>query len=446
MRKYLYVHTFGCQMNVHDSEQIAAILGEKGFEGTGDAEKADLIVVNTCSIREKAAQKVYSQIGRFREYKRKNPRLIVCIAGCLAQQEGESLLKKLPLLDVVIGTHNIHRLPELVETVERTGAKIAETSFRESVRSIGIRTGRPEGAVSAFVTIMQGCDNFCSYCVVPFLRGREQSRPEQAVIDEIKALADRGVTEVTLLGQNVNAYGKHLADGSDFAELLRKIDRIPGIERIRFTTSHPRDLSERLIRCFGDVEKLCEHIHLPVQSGSDRVLERMNRGYTAAQYRDKTAQLRDACPGISITSDVIVGFPGETDEDFGATLALMDDVRFGNLFSFRYSERKGTAAVELDGKVSEPVKADRLKTLQSLQDKHTLAGNKSFEGRVETVLVEGPSKNSVSDVSGRTRTNRIVNFKGGAELIGRTVPVAITRAYLHSLRGELQEQGGSWRC
>ncbi len=433
-------------MNVHDSEQITAFLGEQGYQGTGDADKADLIVVNTCSIREKAAQKVYSQIGRFREFKRRNPRLIICLAGCLAQQEGEHLLKRLPLLDVVIGTHNIHRLPELVETVERTGIRIAETTFRESVQSIGVRTEPKNGVVSAYVTIMQGCNNFCSYCVVPYLRGREESRPQKNIIREIKLLADRGICEVTLLGQNVNSYGNHFSDGSNFATLLRSIDKIEGIDRIRFTTSHPKDLSEQVVGCFRDVEKLCEHIHLPVQSGSDRILERMNRGYTIDRYREKTERLRDACRGISITSDVIVGFPGESDEDFQATLALMDSVRFDNLFSFKYSERKGTAAVNLDGKVDEPVKRERLRMLQSLQEKHTLAANKSLEGSVQAVLVEGLSKNGAADVSGRTRTNKIVNFRGGAELFGKIVPVAITRAYLHSLRGELHEKEGEDRC
>lgn len=436
-QKYLYIHTIGCQMNVHDSEQIAALLKEKGYQDTGDAGKADLIVINTCSIREKAAQKVYSRVGRFHEYKRRNPRLIICLTGCLAQQEGEKLLKRLPVLDMVIGTHNIHRLPELLETVEKTGSRITETAFRESVQSIRVRTDPRNGAVSAYVTIMQGCDNFCSFCVVPYLRGREESRPEQEILNEIALLADSGVREVTLLGQNVNSYGKRSPDGSDFATLLKKIGKIPGINRIRFTTSHPRDLSEQVVRCFKEVDKLCEHIHLPVQSGSDRILERMNRGYTSAQYREKVARLREVCSGISITSDVIVGFPGETDADFQATLALMDAVRFDNLFSFKYSEREGTAAVKLEGKVEEPLKIERLKVLQSLQEQHTLAGNKSREGRVEAVLVEGASKNSGCDVSGRTRTNRIVNFKGGAELIGKTVSVAITRAYLHSLRGEL---------
>lgn len=415
-----------------------ALLGGKGYENTGDAGKADLIVVNTCSIREKAAQKVYSQIGRFREYKRRNPRLIICLTGCLAQQEGKNLLKRLPLLDMVIGTHNIHRLPELVGTLERTGTRIAETAFQESVQSIGIRTDPEKGAVCAYVTIMQGCDNFCSYCVVPYLRGREESRPQQEILEEIRVLADCGVREVTLLGQNVNSYGKHSPGSSDFAVLLKKIGKIQGIDRIRFTTSHPRDLSEQVVACFGEVDKLCEHIHLPVQSGSDRVLERMKRGYTSIQYLEKVAKLKEVCNGISITSDVIVGFPGETDEDFKATLALMGTVRFDNLFSFKYSERKGTTAVKLDGKVDEPVKMERLRALQSLQEEHTFAGNRSREGYVEEVLVEGISKNGGRDVAGRTRTNRIVNFTGDTGLIGKTVSVAITRAYLHSLRGELQ--------
>jgi len=437
--KHLYIHTFGCQMNVRDSEQIAALVNTCGYKRTQDVRKADVIIINTCSIREKAAQKVFSQLGRFKFLKSEKEHLILALGGCLAQQMGRRLLEKAPYLDLIFGTHNIHRLPEFIGTIEKTGLKIVETEFCDSVKSMGIPAPPEQGSVCAYVTIMQGCNNFCSFCVVPYLRGREESRLAKDIIDEIKMLAEYGVKEVTLLGQNVNSYGKGLSNGSNFPDLLRKISKISGIKRTRFTTSHPKDLSEELIRCYMELEPLCEHIHLPVQSGSDIILKKMNRGYTHSEYMQKIEKLRKVCPNISISSDVIVGFPGETDGDFRETINLMEKVRFDSLFSFKYSERVGTAAVNFAQKIPEAVKEERLKAVQFLQDKHTLERNRAMEGKVEEVLVEKISKKCKSDIMGRTRSNKIVNIAGNSGLIGEMVPVLIKQAYLHSLRGDLRQ-------
>jgi len=408
-----------------------------GYETTDKVEEADLIIVNTCSIREKADQKVYSQLGRFRELKQRRPDIIIGIGGCLAQQKRTEFLRKYSFLDMVFGTHNIHRIPALITKINRSRAAVVETSFYESVPSLNILALPRNGNASAYVTIMQGCNNFCAFCVVPHLRGREESRMLQEIIREIRMLAAHGIREVTLLGQNVNSYGKTLENGHDFADLLQEIASIQGIERIRFTTSHPKDLSERLMKCFHEIDKLCEHIHLPVQSGSDRILERMNRCYTVDDYLDKVKKLRAICPDVSITSDFIVGFPGETDEDFQSTLDLMKKIMFDGAFSFRYSERPGTAALRFREKVPHDIKRERLQTLQSLQEEHSLERNKARIGRVEEILVERISKNCRDDVIGRTRTNKIVNFSGDSELVGKTVSVMITEAYQHSLRGSL---------
>ena len=434
--KKIYVQTFGCQMNVHDSEQMIELLRGHGYQPTREPKSADLIIVNTCSIREKADQKAYSQLGRYRGMKSRKPGLILGVSGCLAQQLGSEFFKKIPHLDFVLGTHNIHRLPSVIESVERTGSPVAETAFHETVPSTGIVTIPGEGIVTAFVTIMQGCNNFCAFCVVPYLRGAEESRRFGDIVSEVRQLAASGAKEVTLLGQNVNSYGKTLGNGHNFALLLRAVGEVDGVERIRFTTSHPRDLSEDIIRCFAEVDKVCEHIHLPVQSGSDRILERMNRYYTREDYLAKVEKLREACPDISITSDMIVGFPGETEADFRATLDLMEKVRFDGLFSFKYSERPGTAAAQLDGKVPEEEKGLRLRELQALQERHTLQKNLACVGRKEAVLVEGYSKQNRREFTGRTRTNRIVNFGSRENCLGRTVSVRISAAYQHSLRGE----------
>ncbi|MBN2398129.1 MAG: tRNA (N6-isopentenyl adenosine(37)-C2)-methylthiotransferase MiaB [Deltaproteobacteria bacterium] len=432
-----YIHTFGCQMNVHDSEQMGQLLCDGDYVRVDEAAGADIIIINTCSVREKAAQKAYSELGRLKKFKRRRPDLIMGVAGCLAQELGDGFFRKAPYLDFVLGTHNIHRLAQIVGAVRDRRSRVADTSLHQPVRSLGIRTLPSGGRVSAFVTIMQGCNNFCSYCIVPYVRGREESRQSIDILDEIRFLAGNGIREVTLLGQNVNSYGSGLSEGIDFPALLRMINGIEGIERIRFTTSHPKDLSGDLAACFAGLDKVCEHIHLPVQAGSDYVLKKMKRGYTVGAYLQKVRMVRDACPEISITSDIIVGFPGEKERDFQKTVDLMEEVRFDNTFSFRYCDRNGTASEGYDKKVAEGIKRERLTLIQSLQERHTLEKNRSMEGRVEDVLVEGVSKGSGVDVTGRTRGNKIVNFTGDETLVGKTVRVKIVRAHMHSLRGEM---------
>ncbi len=434
-----HIRTFGCQMNVHDSEQAAELLTGAGYGETAEAGTADILIVNTCSIRRKAEQKVMSLLGRYRRLKERNPSRIVAVLGCMAQKYGKDLLEQFPQVDLVLGTHNIDRLPAMIEQASREGRPLAETAFRESVPSIGIIAPPRRECLSAYVTIMQGCNNFCAFCVVPHLRGREESRPLGDVLREVETLTARGVKEITLLGQNVNSYGDTLGNGDNFPRLLRELDGIPSLERIRFTTSHPKDLSLELMECFGSLNRLCEHIHLPVQSGSDRVLQRMNRRYSASQYLEKVRKLKEICPSIAITTDIIVGFPGEEEGDFRDTLDLMNAVKFDGAFSFKYSIREGTKAASFEDHVEERVKGARLTELQALQEKHTLERNRSREGMTETVLVEGLSRNAAEDVTGRTRTNRIVNFPGTPAMIGRTLPVEITRACAHSLRGEYTE-------
>ena len=441
--QYLYIQTFGCQMNVHDSEQMAALLAQYGYKMTDNLKLADLILLNTCSIREKAAHKVYSVLGRLGKLKAQNPELIIGVGGCLAQHLGSKFHKRVAHLDFVFGTHNIHRLPEMIVSIQNKREKITNVDFSKSLASIGIYAPPVNGSISAFVTIMQGCNNFCSYCVVPYLRGPEISRPSDEIIEEIRKLSDCGIREVTLLGQNVNSYGKTLVNGLNFAALIKKIGKINGIERIRFMTSHPRDLSEELINCFAEEKKLCEHIHLPIQSGSNRILALMNRGYTVEEYMNKIEHLRQLSPKISITSDIIIGFPGETQNDYQETIDMMEKIRFDSTFSFKYSERKGTGAQRLEGKIEEGEKLRRLTQVQALQDHHTIEANLAMEGSFQELLVEGKSRNSENDLMGRTSSWKIVNFKGDGELTGRIVKAQITRAYLHSLRGKLIKEVGN---
>jgi len=436
---HFHIRTFGCQMNVHDSEQAAELLTGAGYGETSESGTADILIVNTCSIRRKAEQKVMSLLGRYRRLKERKPSRVVAVCGCMAQKYGESLLEQFPQVDLVVGTHNIDRLPAMIEQARREGKPLTETAFRDSVPSIGIIAPPRRECLSAYVTIMQGCNNFCAFCVVPHLRGREESRPLGDVLHEVETLTARGIREITLLGQNVNSYGGTLGNGDNFPRLLRELDGIPSLERVRFTTSHPKDLSPELMECFGSLNKLCEHIHLPVQSGSDRVLKRMNRRYSASQYLEKVRKLKEICPSIAITTDIIVGFPGEEEGDFRDTLNLMDAVKFDGAFSFKYSIREGTKAASFEDHVEERIKGARLTELQALQEKHTLEKNRSREGMTEAVLVEGPSRNAAEDVTGRTRSNRIVNFPGTPAMIGRTLPVKITRACAHSLRGEYTE-------
>lgn len=434
-KKY-YIQTFGCQMNVRDSEQMEALLDGEGYYCTDKPDNADLIILNTCSIREKAAQKVYSELGRLSELKRTRGEVIIGISGCLAQEWGDRFFKKASCLDFVLGTHNINKLPALIMQLESTRRPVADTSFHKGEISSSHPSPK-EGQVSAYVTIMRGCNNFCSYCVVPYLRGPEESRIPDEIREEVEILARQGIKEITLIGQNVNSYGNALDHKINFPDLIRGLSSTAGIERIRFTTSHPKDLSTELMDSFSKNDKLCNHIHLPVQSGSNRILAAMNRGYTREEYLAKLAFLRDRVPNISITSDVIVGFPDETEADFQDTIELMKEIRFDNLFSFKYSERPNTAAAKFANKVDEEIKNKRLQILQSLQQQHTREKHENLIGSQVKVLVEGYSRNSVEEVMGRTDSNKIVNFRGSAELIGKNVVVVITKAYQHSLHGEL---------
>jgi tRNA-2-methylthio-N6-dimethylallyladenosine synthase len=436
VEKRVYIETYGCQMNEHDSERIIRLLEGSHYLETKKAKEADLILINTCSVREKPEHKVYSALGRFKRLKEEKG-TIIGVAGCVAQQEGERLLNRVPYLDMVIGTHAIPMIPQLLQKIEVSGERVCETSFDQDGKYLeAILPQKPLDKVKSYMTIMQGCDHFCSYCIVPYVRGREKSRSSREIIEEVKHLAGMGVKGVCLLGQNVNGYGKGLEEEISFSELLERINEIEGIERIRFTTSHPKDLSEELIQAFSKLNKLCEHIHLPFQSGSDRILRRMNRGYTKGAYLEKIDRLKKICSTIAITADVIVGFPGEEEADFNQTLDLIQKVQFDDLFSFKYSPRKGTRAAQFEDRVEEKIKQDRLTILQRIQEEITLQKNQVLEGNVEEVLVEGRSKQSDRDVTGRTRSNKIVNFQGDLGLAGELVPVRITKAYPHSLRGE----------
>ena len=444
MQKRVYIETYGCQMNEYDTERILRLLESSNYLETKDAKEADFILINTCSVREKPEHKVYSALGRYQWLKEERG-TIIGVAGCVAQQEGDRLLNRVPYLDMVIGTHAIPMLPQLLQKVECSGQRVCETGFDPEgnyLKTILPQKSPVVGSirldkVKSYVTIMQGCDHFCSYCIVPYVRGREKSRSSGEIIEEVKRLTEMGVKEVCLLGQNVNGYGKGLEEELRFAELLPRINEIEGLHRIRFTTSHPADLSEELIQAFSRLPKLCEHIHLPFQSGSDRILKAMHRGYTKESYLEKIDRLKGVCPSIAVTADVIVGFPGEEERDFEETLDLLQKVRFDDLFSFKYSPRKGTRAAQFEEKVEEKVKQERLSILQEIQKEITLQKNQELEGRVKEVLVEGRSKQSDRDVTGRTRSNKVVNFKGDLELVGKLVPVQITKAYPHSLRGEI---------
>jgi tRNA-2-methylthio-N6-dimethylallyladenosine synthase len=433
MERRVYIKTFGCQMNEHDSERMLALLEGCGYRETGHPEEADVILVNTCTVREKPEQKAYSLMGRFQQIKESNPAVIVGIAGCVAQQGGEYLLARIPHLDFVLGPGKIHRLPEILHDLQQGRRGVCAIDFENGAF---VRFPIPQSQqLSAYVTIMQGCDNFCSYCIVPSVRGRERSRPSNDILAEIAAVIQNGTKEVTLLGQNVNSYAKNNSTELTFPQLLAKINEIPGLERIRFTTSHPRDLTEETIEAFGTVEHLCEHLHLPFQAGSDGVLARMNRGHTREEYLVKVKRLREMAPQSSITADVMVGFPGEQEADFDQTLELMQAVEFDGLFSFKYSPRQGTQAAQWKDDCPPAEKQRRLERLQELQRGITLRPNNALEGTVREVLVEGRSRNSPENMTGRTRCNRIVNFPGGPKLVGELVNVKITEGLQNSLRG-----------
>ena len=453
MDKYFYINTIGCQMNVYDSEQIAARLAGLGYQQTGVLEAADLVIVNTCTIRAKAEQKAFSFLGRLARLKIKNPGLIIGVGGCVAQQEGEKILRRVPQIDLVFGTQAIDRLPLIIPKIESKRCRVVDIALKENPdRPDALPDRRADGAVSTFVTIMRGCDNFCTYCVVPHVRGREASRHPDHIMAEIRGLVQSGVKEVTLLGQNVNSYGKKEGLCS-FPELLARVNSIEGLLRIRFTTSHPKDFDSGLINAFKTNEKVCDHIHLPVQSGSDRILKRMNRKYTRELYLDKITELKDTCPGIAITSDMIVGFPGETEADFNETLELMDTIKFDGLFAFIYSDRPNAPAVQFKHKISEEEKRERLQALLGLQENFTRMKNQALVGSVQPILVEATSKKQLSGSfndpqpavqwTGRTSTNKIVNFyhidspQGCADIFpGKIVRTKIEKAYAHSLWGK----------
>ncbi|HJV65856.1 MAG TPA: tRNA (N6-isopentenyl adenosine(37)-C2)-methylthiotransferase MiaB [Geomonas sp.] len=435
-QKKLYLETFGCQMNVSDSEKIVGLMKGIGYGETSDPAHADLILLNTCSIRAKAEQRVYGHLGKFKSIKSKKPRLIIGVGGCVAQQEGKRLLEKVPFVNLVFGTHNLHLLQEMVTAAEN-GKRSIETDFLDDEKRFDLfPAAEKDGSVTRFVTVMQGCDNFCAYCIVPHVRGREISRSAAKVVDEIAALAASGVSEVTLLGQNVNSYGLKSPGEPDFADLLKMVADIDGIERLRFTTSHPKDISERLIACFAEIPKLAPHIHLPAQSGSDAVLKRMNRGYTRAEYLGKVAALKAACPGIQITGDMIVGFPGEDEAAFEETMTLMEEVGYADLFSFIYSARPGTKAADFPDDASRAVKQRRLERLQAAQKRTTLAQNQALVGSVQRVLVEGLSSTGDA-LFGRTGGNRGTVLAGDPSLAGRILDVKIVEGLQTLLMGEI---------
>ena len=431
----LYLRTFGCQMNEYDSDKISEVLRRAaGLEPTPDPREADVIVFNTCSVREKAQEKVFTDLGRVKHLKRSRPGLMIAVGGCVASQEGPAIVQRAPYVDVVFGPQTLHRLPQLLARRRATGQAQVDVSFPEIEKFDHLPPARVAGA-SAFVSIMEGCSKYCSFCVVPYTRGEEVSRPFEDVVAEIACL---GVKEVTLLGQNVNAW-RGTIDGAhaDFAELLRFVAELEGIQRIRYTTSHPREFTQRLIDAHRDLGKLAPHVHLPVQSGSDRVLAAMKRGYTALEYRSIARRLRAARPGISLSSDFIVGFPGETEADFEATLRLAREADFDGSFSFVYSPRPGTPAADLADETPREEKLDRLRRLQAQLEAQARDVSERMVGTIERVLVEGPSKKNPAELAGRTGNNRVVNFAGDRALHHSFVDLRITAALPHSLRGEL---------
>ncbi len=433
----LYIKTFGCQMNEYDSSRICDALEEShGLVRTEDPACAEVLLVNTCSVREKAQEKLYSLLGLWRQWKQENPQLLIGVGGCVASQEGAALWKRAPFVDLIFGPQTLHRLPDLLDRVRKSGHPGIDISFPEVEKFDRLPEPRAQG-VCAFVSIMEGCSKYCTFCVVPYTRGEEFSRPVDEVIAEVAHLADRGVREVTLLGQNVNAYRGRLHDGgiADLAYLLRYVAAVDGIERIRFTTSHPIELSERLIHAYAEVPEIADHLHLPVQSGSDRILALMKRGHTVVEYKSKLRRLRRVRPDISISSDFIVGFPGEAEADFERTLDLVEEIGFDQSFSFIYSKRPGTPAAGLPDEVAPEVKQERLKRLQAKLDRSAQCIAAAMVGRTERLLVEGPSRKRAGEVSGRSGNNHVVNFPAGEESIGRFVDVVITEARPHSLRG-----------
>ena len=441
MSKKLFIKTFGCQMNEYDSSMMADVLREShGYELTEAPEDADLLLVNTCSIREKAQEKVFSQLGRWREIKERKDGVMIGVGGCVASQEGEGITKRAPYVDVVFGPQTLHRLPELIDSAQRDARSVVDISFPEIEKFDRLPEPRADGP-TAFVSVMEGCSKYCSFCVVPYTRGEEISRPLDDVIMEVAQLAEQGVREVNLLGQNVNAYRGPMHDGgiADLATLIYYVDAIDGIDRIRFTTSHPVEFTDSLIQAYAEVPSLANYLHLPVQHGSDRILAAMKRGHTTLEYKSKIRKLREARPSLSLSSDFIIGFPGETDADFEALMNLVADIGFDQSFSFIYSARPGTPAASLADDTPAAVKKERLQILQARINQQAMEISRGMIGTRQRILVEKISKKSASQVSGRTENMRWVNFDGGQSLIGSFVDVVITEALPNSLRGRLAD-------
>ncbi|HZV55935.1 MAG TPA: tRNA (N6-isopentenyl adenosine(37)-C2)-methylthiotransferase MiaB [Rhodocyclaceae bacterium] len=439
MTSKLFIRTFGCQMNEYDSDKMADVLGSAyGTVKTDKPEDADIILFNTCSVREKAQEKVFHELGRVRQLKQDNPKLIIGVGGCVASQEGEAIVARAPYVDIVFGPQTLHRLPDLIDRHRSSGRAAVDVSFPEIEKFDRLPESRVAGA-SAFVSVMEGCSKFCTYCIVPYTRGDEVSRPLADVLGEVSRLTLQGVKEINLLGQNVNAYRGEMADGevADLAFLIETLADMPGIERIRYTTSHPREMSQRLIDLYQRVPKLVSHLHLPVQAGSDRVLAAMKRGYTTLEYKSLVRKLRAARQDISLSTDFIVGFPGETEEDFEKTMKLIDEVGFDASFSFIFSSRPGTPAAEMADDTPAEVKTARLMRLQKRIEELAFAVSEQMVGSVQRVLVEGPSRKNVHELAGRTDNNRVVNFSGSSRLIGTFTEVRVTAALPHSLRGEV---------
>ncbi len=451
--KKVFIRTFGCQMNEYDSDKMADVLeAADGYTKTDAVEEADLILLNTCSVREKASEKMFSDLGRLREFKDAKPGVLIGVGGCVASQEGEALVKRAPYVDIVFGPQTLHRLPAMIQRRERTSLPQVDISFPENEKFDDMPPARVEGP-TAFVSIMEGCSKYCSFCVVPYTRGEEISRPFDDVMREIRDLAQRGIKEVTLLGQNVNAYMGKMTDEAtgeeieaDFALLLTAVHGIPQIERIRYTTSHPLEFTQRLIDCYAKLPKLVSQLHLPVQSGSDTVLAAMKRGYTVMEYKSIIRRLRERRPGISISSDFIVGFPGESEEDFNRSMKLIDDIKFDGAFSFVYSRRPGTPAASLNDDTPQEVKLKRLQQMQRVLEAQSTAVSESMVGSVQRVLVEGLSRKDENELMARTDNNRVVNFPGDKRLIGQFVDVVITKAMHFTLRGEVATRESTSRA
>lgn len=438
--KYFAIMTYGCQMNEEDSEKLSGMLKRIGYTKTEDIEKASIILFNTCCVRENAENKVFGNLGRIKKLKEKNKDLIVGICGCMMQQKGmaDKVLSKFPFVNIIFGTHNAYKFPEYLNRVKTEGVQVKEILNKETDIVEGIPVDR-ESSVKAFVTIMYGCNNFCTYCIVPYVRGRERSRKPEEIIKEIKELVSNGYKEVTLLGQNVNSYGKGLEEEISFAKLLRMINEVEGLERVRFMTSHPKDLNEEVIEAIKECDKLCEQIHLPVQSGSNRILKEMNRHYDRERYMYLINKIKKEIPNVAITTDIIVGFPGETDEDFNDTLSLVKEVSYDSAFTFIYSRRNHTPADKMENQVPDEVKHERFNKLVAAVNEGVIKNNKKYEGQIVEVLVEGTSKNDETKLSGRTRNGKLVNFEGDKSLIGTLVNTKIVRAQPFSLIGEVVE-------